>query len=188
MLFDKLSIFDRQTNHLVRYGLRSTVLVGTLVLSACTFQPLYAPNSAPSGVNGNIAGGAVFSRIRVNEVETRVGQQVRNHLQFLLHGRNKSLSPRIEINLLVRSYEKRTFSQASTRDTTAGFVTVDVSYTLVDINKQSQISKGSRTATSYFDRTSQVYANQRAVRDAENRAGREAAEKIRLAIASDLSK
>jgi LPS-assembly lipoprotein len=71
-------------------------------------------------------------------------------------------------------------------DTTAGFVTVTASYILIDTDNQKRIASGSRKASAYFDRTSQIFANQRAVRDAENRAGREVAEKLRFAIASDL--
>lgn len=156
-------------------------LMATLGLSACTFQPLYAPTD-------NLADNQNFQlkQVGVSEVSTRVGQQVRNHLIYLFSGGVEDPAPRYEARLQVTSFERRTSAQASLRDTTAGFVTVTTSYTLVDTSTKKRVAGGTRTASASFDRTSQTFANQRAVRDAENRAGKAVAEQLRLAIASDL--
>ncbi len=158
-------------------------LFAIATLPACTFQPLYAP---ASNVNGE-----QYPQLRdvtVSEVDTRVGQQVRNHLIYLFSGGKDNPSARYEARLQVTSFERQTSAQASLRDTTAGFVTVTTSYILVDTLTKKRVSGGSRKASASFDRTSQTFANQRAVRDAENRAGRAVAEQLRLAIASDLRK
>ena len=161
-------------------GMVTCLLIAT-GLSACTFQPLYTPSANVSDVSSGL-----LSQIIVEEVDTRVAQQLRNHLLFLFHGGNDIVDPRYNLHLQVTSFEKRTSSHSSLRDTTAGFITVSASYTLSDASNRKRISSGNRKATANFDRTSQTFANQRAARDAENRAAIEAAEKLRHAIASDL--
>jgi LPS-assembly lipoprotein len=178
LLFDKI----------YRSG-RSAVLMLSLFvtasLSACTFQPLYAPSA---NLDGNISDdlSTKFAQINVGEVKTRVAQQVRNHLIFLLSNDSSSADPRYDVRLLVTSFERRLASNAVVSDTTAGSVTVTVSYALIDNELKQRIAGGNRSASAYFDRTSQNFSNQRAVRDAQNRAGKEVAETIRLALASDL--
>lgn len=158
-------------------------LLAAVTLSACQFQPLYGPST---DVSGNTS--TLLSQISVETVDTRVGQQVRNHLLFLLNGGNEATEPGYKILLQVSSFERRTVAHAALSETTAGFVTVTASYTLIDTSNQKRLSSGSRKASAYFDRTSQIFANQRAVRDAENRAGKEVAEKLRFALALDLRK
>ena len=158
-------------------------LLAAMTLSACQFQPLYAPSP---DINGNSS--TLMPQVSVDAIETRVGQQVRNHLLFLLNGGNDTGEPAFTARLQVSSFERRAVSHTALSDTTAGFVTITASYTLVDASNQKRVSSGSRKATAYFDRSSQIFANQRAVRDAENRAGKEVAEKLRFAFASDLRK
>jgi len=71
---------------------------------------------------------------------------------------------------------------------TAGTVTVTARYDLVDLKTNETIASGSRDASASYDRTGQVLANNRATRDAENRAAKEAAEALRLAIASHMNR
>ena len=176
----KSRIFDS----VKRAGVIFSLLAATS-LSACTFQPLYAPSAnIVEGVDGISIN--EMSQISVSEVDTRVAQQVRNHLLFLLHGGNDPAETRYDARLRVTSFERRTAANTRLSDTTAGFVTVTTSYSLIDMSNNKQVAGGSRKASAYFDRTSQIFANQRAVRDAENRAGKDVAEMIRLAIASDL--
>ena len=160
---------------------RSFGVVVVLGLSACTFQPLYAPS-----VDGSMAGNAI-SQIDVSHINTRVGQQVRNHLLFLINGGNASLSPRYRADLQITSFVRKTAAKASLRDTTAGFVSITASYNLIDTTTKKRIAGGTRTSTASFDRTSQIFTNQRAERDAENRAGIAVAEQLRNALASDLA-
>ena len=164
----------------IRAGLIATALAG---LSACTFQPLYAPSSS---VNGSVS--SELAKIYIPEVHTRVAQQVRNHLIFVLNSSNNYNDPTYEARIQVKSIERRTSSQKTLSDTTAGFITVTASYLLVDKRTNKRIADGNKKASAYFDRSAQILANQRAVRDAENRAGREVAEKLRHAFAIDLRK
>lgn len=161
-----------------------------LSLSSCTFQPLY--NSPDASVGSN---NITLSNISVAEVDTREAQQVRNHLIFLLSGGITPTQPAHEVRLRV-SKINRTLAggitgapnSGITAGKTAGSVVVTVSYDIVDLSKKVPIATGRRTASAAYDRTSQSFANERAERDATNRAAKEAAELVRLSISSDLSK
>ncbi len=160
---------------------RSCIAIfAVLFLSACQFQPLYGERTPGQG------GG--LEQVGVASVDSRVGQQVRNHLLFLLNGGFASSEKTHEARLRVSYNNILSASLPSVADSTAGTVTVNVSYDLVDLATNEIIASGSRDATASYDRTGQVLANNRATRDAENRAAKEAAEVLRLAIASHISK
>lgn len=160
------------------------VLAGLLplALTGCTLQPLYGTAAVVEPGSETFS----LSSVGVGEVDSRVGQQVRNHLLFMMHGGNDPVEHRHEVRLQVTSFEKQTSSHTSLRDTTAGTVTVNASYNVFDARTQERLTGGTRSATASFDRTSQSFANERAVRDAENRAGRDVAEQLRFAILADL--
>ena len=162
--------------------LAGIVCACALFLSGCTFQPLYG-NSVNESASQT---GYALSAIAVDEVDTRVAQQVRNHLIFLLTGGEQTVDSRYVARLRVRDTNNTFAPTRNQRDDTAGSVTVTVSYDLIETATNTQIGTGSRNATASYDRTSQNFANDRSVRDAENRAAREVAELLRLAFAADL--
>lgn len=162
--------------------IRSSVLTfALLAISGCTFQPLYGSADYSNG-----QGSYALSQVSVANVDTRVGQQVRNHLIFLLQGGRDNNETRYLVRLRVVSNDQRFTSVQRVRDRTAGNVTVRVSYELRDKFTYTRIADGNRVAVASYDRTEQSFANSRAVRDAENRAAKEAAEQVRLALAADL--
>jgi len=160
---------------------RAATLLLFAILSACQFQPLYGERTS------SLQNGTNLSGVSVSQVDTRVGQQVRNHLLFLLDGGYTNPEKTHEARIRVNSNNKQFASVQGEQDSTSGSVTVIVTYDLVDLATGKAIANGSRQAFASYDRTGQVFANERAVRDAENRAARETAESLRLAIASDLS-
>ena len=153
-----------------------------LILGGCQFQPLYADRS------GTIQSGPNLSSVSVSQVNTRVAQQVRNHLIFLMHGGAPSVEKTHEARIRVSWSNKQLASIQGVQDSTSGRVTVTASYSLIELATGTAVSFGKRRAFASYDRTGQVFANERAERDAENRAAKEAAEALRLAIAADLSK
>lgn len=165
----------------MRPAATTLLLAFAVMLQACTFQPLYGSGAAQQS-------GFALANIRVEEVDTRVGQQVRNHLIFLLSGGSDPFEPRYLARLRVRDTNNTFAPTRNVRDDTAGSVTVTVSYDLIDSTSNVRIGGGSRIATAAYDRTSQNFANTRAVRDAENRAAREVAELLRLSMAADLGR
>lgn len=157
------------------------------LLQACQFQPLYSSDS------GTIAGSNLaLSSVSVAEVDTRVEQQVRNHLIFLVSGGASPVNPTHEVRVRVASNSrvlaaKVKSGQSSQIGNTAGNVELTASYEIYDFASKEIVHRGSRFASASYDRTSQSFASARAERDAENRAAREVAEQLRFAIASDLS-
>ena len=164
---------------ILRAALLSSAL---LALPACVYQPLYGPNSyAPDG-------GFPLSQIAVADVDTRVAQQVRNHLIFLLQGGATPPQPVYDLRLRVTDTSRLQAAAADVSNNTAGVVTVTVSYDLFNMSNHTRVANGTRVASASFDRTGQSFANERAVRDAQNRAAREVAEQVRLALAADISR
>jgi len=150
--------------------------------SGCTWQPLYGGTAYSSSP----AGEPRLAEIYVSEVDTRVGQQVRNHLIFLLQGGRDNADTRYELRIRVRDVDSRYAAVRNVRDFTAGAVSVTVSYELYEKAKMERVAEGSRVAIVPYDRTPMDFANNRAQRDAQNRAAKEVAEQLRLALAADL--
>jgi LPS-assembly lipoprotein len=71
---------------------------------------------------------------------------------------------------------------------TAGTVTLTAAYTLTDAKTGEQVASGRRSMSSSYDVPTQQFAAYRALRNAEDRAARELADLLRLAIAQDLAR
>lgn len=166
----------------LRQALGSALVAALMGIAGCTWQPLY---STGGQVDQNLATSAL-SQISVGPVETRSGQQVRNHLIFLLQGGRDQAETRYRLQMRITDTRNEYAAVEGIRDFTAGSITITASYDLIDSTTNTRVSGGSRFATATYDRTSQSFANERAARDAENRAAREVAEQLRLAIAADL--
>lgn len=166
-------------------------LFGLSVLAAgCTVRPLYSTAS----VNGRLVGEqARLASIGIKPVDTRFGQKVRNQLVFLLGGgAGEPASPAYELALDISSKtSSAAYQAANSLDNagvaTAGTVTMTASYTLTDTATTKAVATGKRSVMASFDRPQQQYATVRAERDAQDRAARELAEELHLAIAQDLS-
>jgi LPS-assembly lipoprotein len=165
-----------------RMAASAVLIASTLLLVACTWQPLYSTSGrADTGLAAS-----PLSQVSVSPVDSRVGQQVRNHLIFLLQGGRDAEKARYRLQLRVTDIRNEYAAVENIRDFTAGSITVTASYDLIDTTTNTRVAGASRVATATYDRTGQSFANERASRDAENRASREAAEQLRLAIAADL--
>lgn len=164
---------------------------GALVASAgCTVQPLYSAAAAP--VRGATTGsiGSDLSTIAIKPVGERVGQEVRNHLIFLFGGgQGQPAAPRYSLALTVSSFSEATANIQINRENepTAAILTVRAGYRLTDA-QGNPFSSGNRQIVASYDVPRQEFAALRARRDAENRAAREVAELVRLAVAQDLAR
>jgi LPS-assembly lipoprotein len=172
-----------------RAGLVAALMLFGLSAGACTVQPLYGEGSA-SPATGSVR--QQLASVSVKEVDTRYGQEVRNHLIFGFGGgAGQPASPRYVMDLRVQKTAARTATvQRTTNDNepTAGAISLVGIYSLVDTTTGQTVARGKRSAVASFDRPSQTFAEDRAERDAENRAARELAAFIQLAVAQDLSR
>lgn len=170
---------------------RRRLLIGlaavALALPACTVRPLYS--SAPLATSG-VPVGADLSSIAIKPALTRYGQEVRNHLVFLLSGgRGEPAEPRysLDLNVSVLQESAASIQVATENQPTAATITVIGSFILTDMQGK-KIGEGSQRIVSSYDVPLQEFAALRARRDAENRAARELAELLRLVIAQELTK
>jgi len=163
------------------------MLLAITALSGCIYRPLYGAGSYSPQGSGETSSYAL-QQIYVPDVDTRVAQQVRNRLIFLLEGGHGGAESAYQLLLRVTAVNSAFAASRELRDNTAGAITVTARYDLIDNRTHQPIAKGSRTASSSYDRTTQNFANDRALRDAENRASHEVAEELRLALAADLSR
>jgi LPS-assembly lipoprotein len=166
-------------------GIRVAAAAGLMaagfgLIAGCQVRPLYETASPAA---------ARYASIGISEPTTRVGQQVRNQLIFLFSGgAGEPSSPTYRLDLTVRSTPRGVFIDQATDSATAATLQVTASYTLKEAATGKVLKRGSRTATSAFDLPPQEFAKIRAQRDAEDRAGREAAELVRADLASVLAR
>lgn len=169
-------------------GILLLLLVGA-VTTACTVRPLYMEPAQFAGGSGPVAS---LSSIAVKEVGTRYGQEVRNHLIFLLNGgKGQPAAPQYSLGLVVVSLNEAAAVVQVARDEnvpSAATVTMISTYALTDAKTGEAVASGRRQFAASYDVPLQEFAALRAQRDAENRAARELAELIRLAVAQDLAK
>lgn len=173
---------------------RPVLLAGLLfcvaLAPACTVRPLYS--SAPLSPGGTVGASQELASIAVKPVKTRYAQQVRNNLIFALtRGAGEPASPAYSLDLDVSELVQSAATIQVTTDQdepTAGTVTLTAAYKLVEAGTGKAVSAGERSISSSFDRPAQEFASYRAQIDAENRAARELAELLHLAIAQDLAK
>jgi LPS-assembly lipoprotein len=165
------------------------VAAGMLV-SACTVRPLYS--NAPLSAGSQVASAAELASIAIKPVDSRYAQQVRNNLIFALTGgAGQPSAPVYSLTLGVsQSVQSAASVQVSSNEDvpTAGTVTLTAAYTLTDAKTGEQVASGRRSMSSSYDVPTQQFAAYRALRNAEDRAARELADLLRLAIAQDLAR
>jgi LPS-assembly lipoprotein len=171
-------------------GLAGILLAAAVLAAGCTVQPLYG--KGPIGTDGTqtAAINSQLASISVTEVDTRYAQQVRNDLLFLFYGgAGQPAAPRYVLDLGVTALNEWTATvQVDTDDrATAAMVTMISTYLLKDAETGETVSSGRRQISSSYDVPTQEFAALRAQRDAEDRAARELAELLRLAVAQDLA-
>jgi LPS-assembly lipoprotein len=170
-----------------RWRLLVGLAVVSIALAACTVRPLYS--SAPLA-NSGVPVNEDLSSIAIKPVITRYGQEVRNHLIFLLSGgKGEPAEARYSLDLTVSMLEESAASIQVVKENepTAATMTAVGTFILSDMDGKV-IGRGTQRVTASFDIPVQEFAVLRARRDAENRSARELAEVLRLMIAQELSK
>ncbi|WEX11777.1 LPS assembly lipoprotein LptE [Chelativorans sp. AA-79] len=155
--------------------------------SGCTVRPLLATQE---GVPGRQTTASLAS-VAVNPVSTRYAQEVRNELIFLLHGgAAQPVAPRynLDLSVVLSVGSAAEVQRAHENEPTAGTVTLIATYRLTEAATGEPVAQGNRQVMSAFDRPLQEFAVLRAQRDAEDRAARELAELLRLAVAQDMAR
>ncbi|MDW6021852.1 LPS assembly lipoprotein LptE [Mesorhizobium sp. BAC0120] len=166
-------------------------IAGLASVSACTVRPLYSDAGYSVGAPGAAGSiGSELSTIAIKPANTRIGQQVRNNLIFLFGGgKGEPANPSYTLDLVTSAITEATTNIQINKENepTSAILTASATYTLTD-SSGKLVSTGKRQFTASYDVPRQEFAAYRALRDAENRATRELAELIRMAVAQDLAK
>lgn len=169
----------------LRAGLAAAVAAA--MLTGCQVRPLYSTASTSADAPARVAS------VAVKTVSTREAQQVRNHLIFLINGgAREAADARYQVSLGVTAMTTGALATqvADTTDyvPTASTVTMTSLYQINDTTTGESVASGKRQVMASFDRPRQEFAAARAERDAQDRAARELAEQLRLAILQDLER
>jgi LPS-assembly lipoprotein len=165
----------------VRYYRLAFAAATAFMLSACTVQPLYGPTPTGNTVANTI------SAVAIDQVDTRVAQVVRNKLIFDLDGGQEPATPLYRMKLSVSSAESA-LGVTPIEAAPAYSLTVQATYEVTSIATGQIVIRGTARGTASFDRITQAYANTRARIDAEDRAATEAADDIRIRLATAAAK
>lgn len=163
----------------------SLTCVGLFFLAGCTIEPLNA--SRPSTQIGSQSTQEILAATTVNKVGTRVAQQVRNNLLFAMNGGSLQPGGRYYVVLNVTSKSRSVAVENSSLAPTSSQLAMSVNYEMFERSTRKSITKGVRRSLAGYDRTPQSFANERAKRDAENRAAKDVAIQIRLALAQAIA-
>ncbi|BAR99038.1 hypothetical protein BV133_1445 [Blastochloris viridis] len=150
----------------------------SLAMGGC-FTPLYAERTPGTGVQHQLA------NVEVRVIEGRVGLEVRNALIFELAGGagNPAGAPyRVDVQLNENT-QSMTIDPVTGR-ATVEIVTLTATYELRDTAADKVVLRELTSGQASIERGSQVFARDRAKRDAENRAAKLIAERILGRLAS----
>lgn len=153
-------------------------MLGLTVLGvqACQVKPLYYTGSTTQESLASVA---------IKPVDDRVSQELRNRLIFLYSGgQGEPASAEYTLDFNVRGRASRVLREQLSDGITSQRYSATVTYTLMDNKTKKVVGSGKRTVVTFYDQTTQEFANRRALRDAQNRAAHELAEIIRADTAS----
>ncbi len=143
-------------------------------LAGCQVSPLYADSA--EGLRGN----ALIRSVAIDPAENRLEQQVRNELIFLLNGgAPETTTPRYRVELTVLTTTQGILRDPNDSSPTGETIVFTAQYRLLDAATDREIAARTQMVTTRYDSFDQQFAAIRAQRDAENRAARELAERIR---------
>jgi LPS-assembly lipoprotein len=153
-----------------------------VVLGGCTFQPMYAQTPLyGSGPSLHEA----LQNVDVAAHSGRIGNEHRNDQIYELTGGqgNRPDAP-YRLTLVANVSSFNSIIDTNSGRPTSQTVSFDITYKLQDVVQDRIVLTEQALARVSVDRSAQRFANVRAVRDAENRAAKVAAEQIRSRLAA----
>ena len=162
---------------LFRHSVRAVALLSTVGLAACTVTPLYSAGPEGASVRTELAAIAVLP------AGDRLTQIVRNELVFVF---GTDQTPRDSIYELSLSASSGEGPNVPAANVALVRLSVTVRYALIEVESGDVVTSGTASADTSYHLSNQGFANLRAREDAEARAARAAADKIRLEVATAL--
>ncbi|KAB0679359.1 hypothetical protein [Aureimonas leprariae] len=175
-----------------RRGPHAAALAGLALLaaasSACTVRPLYGSGGALVGGQTAPALADLKGRVEVAPVGDRTSQIVRNGLLFGFNGGEKPVAPFYKISVAVTALESVVSIQSGSGVPAASILKVTATYSVARTTDGKIVASGTRFSDAPFDRSRQLFAASRAYRDAQERAGQDVAQQIRLGVLGALER
>lgn len=159
-----------------RLGFSAALL---LFVAGC-FQPV---NGMRLGADGT----AALSDVSVGRVDGYMGYILKSELDFLLSEGKVGKSGRYLLNVQTRETQESPIVDSVTGRVQVANLVVQAVYELKDTNTGKSIAGGRTFATSSFDRSTQRFSAERAKRNAQERMGKELAERLRSIVISALA-
>lgn len=159
------------------------VVAAALLLGGC-FRPMYATTSVAPGAPPLTE---TLAAVSVGKIEGRVGQQVRNALEFGLTGGSGAAPPRYRLEMAVISSRTTAIVDVENDEPRIDTVTLTGTFSLFPVDSKTPVLRGTNYARKSFDRGLQRFAALRAARDAENGAARVLADQIKTRVAMFLA-
>lgn len=159
-----------------RPGLIAAMVLG-LAVSGC-LRPMYGtlPGATSSVVDD-------LAQVQVLPIDGRVGQELRNQLIYAFSGGADTGAAPYRLSISLKEGFTDLLVQ-SNRDSFGRTVILDATFNLTEAESGEVVDGGTAQARASFDRGAALFANERALLDAQNRAARSLAETIRTRIAA----
>lgn len=146
------------------------------LLAGC-FRPLYASRADDSSVATQLAD------IHIAEAETRPGQKIRNELIFAFTGGGEPAGAAYLLEFSVNRGLLGLLVQPN-RDSDLRALRLEVSFKLSDKKTGKTIFSGKTVSRASYEHDKQLFSNERALIDAEDRAARVVADDIRTRVSA----
>lgn len=169
-----MSLSNLNLSKTVRFGLMAGFIAA---LAGCQVTPLYSSATSTS-----------LPAIEISDADDRLEQVVRNQLVFLNGGANRQGTSDYKLELNVTRRASGVLDSGTDNNFTAGRMVASGTYKLTKFSDGTVLRDGKRTSTALYDLPDQEFSKIRALRDAEDRAGRELAELIYADLAIALRK
>lgn len=170
-----------KTPSLSRRSFHGIILSVTLALPlAGCFQPV---NGMRLGQDGN----AKLSDVSVGRIEGYLGYTLKSELDFLLSEGAQVQAPRYLLSVQTREVQESPIVDSVTGRVQVANLIIQAVYELRDTKTGKPVTSGRTFATASFDRSTQRFSAERAKRDAQQRVGKELAERLRAIIISALA-
>jgi LPS-assembly lipoprotein len=173
----------------VRIAARLAVIAALGAVTAACFQPMYAennPNGGP-GLRDKLAQ-IEFAPLNVNNAsrDARLGVAIRNEMMFKAYGAATGAPPKYRLTLRLNTQRLSIIVNPATVRPDIENYGIDAYYELREIDTNKPLINGTAVARVSYDIPGQEqrFAQQRGLRDAEDRAAKEIAENISTRLAS----
>ena len=156
------------------WSFRAGVLAATLLVAACGFRPLHAPQGG--------AQAAALAEIAVAPIPDRLGQVLHNHLLDRLSPGGAPSKPKYLANVSL-SVGKEGLAIARDESATRYNVTLTAEYSLLLVATGESVLNGQARSIATYNVVTSDYATLVAERDAELGAAREISDELKTRIA-----